>query len=180
MVALALIACCAAVLIVRAGWAGRVRLAHTGWAVAAAALLALMWRDGAWGLAIGIVAGSVTALALVLYAAWISPAKVRRPSREAPAITIPYRLPDILRRLAVFVLAVPVAFAAAQWLVFGAQAFARHAGVGESDATVLTLALQPVLWGAIVVAQLTRANAARMIAPPAVAALVGTLLWSAA
>jgi Ca2+/Na+ antiporter len=177
IVALLLIA--AGIIAVRVGWSGPNRLAWAGWAAAVAGLVALTLRDGAWGLAIGTVAGSAIALVLVLYAGWVSPARPRRPAREAPAAVLPRRWPDVARRVAVFVLVVPVAFVAAQWLTFGAQAIARRGGMGEADATALALFLQPTLWGVLMTVQMTRANLARMIAPPAVAAVLGTMLWSA-
>lgn len=166
--------------LVRVGWSGPRRLAWAGWAAAIIGLALLTHRDGAWGLATGTVAGSAAALLLVLYAGWTSPARPRRAARAPLVATLPRRGADVARRIAVFALVVPIAFVAAQWLTFGAQAIARRAGMGDADATALTLFLQPILWGAIMTVQMTRANAARMIAPPAVAAALGTVLWAAA
>lgn len=166
-------------MLVRVGWASSRAVAAIGWVAILAGLTVLTLRDGAWGLAIGTVAGMATALAILLHAGWRSPAKPRRPAREAPSIAIPRRWPDIARRLGVFALVVPGAFVAAQWLAFGAQALARRGGAGDADAAVLALFLQPVLWGVIMTIQMTRANAARMIAPPVVAGLFGTALWVA-
>lgn len=179
MIALALAIVAAGMLLVRIGWNGRRRIAAAGWMLAAAGLASLTAHDGAWGFAIGTVAGIAMALILVLHAGWRSPAKAHRAPREAPSIAIPRHWPDIARRLAVFALVVPVGFAAAQWLAFGAQALARRVGMGDADAIALTLFLQPILWAIVMAIQMTRANAARMIAPPIAAALIGTLLWSA-
>lgn len=179
MIAAALSAIAAAMLLVRLGWSGRSGVAHAGWAFAIAALLALAWRDGAWGLAMGVVVGTVVAIAAVLRAGWTAPARARRPAREAHASAWPRWHAGLTRRLAVFVLVVPVGGAAAQWLAFGAQALARGRGAGAADATVLALFLQPVAWAGLMAWQMTRAGPARMIAAPAGAALAGTLLWSA-
>ena len=180
MIAAAILLVLAGIVVVRLGWAGRRGLSAAGWAAVAAGAAMLTAGDGAWGLAIATVAVMMAALALVLHAGWRSPAKVRRPRREAPAVALPRRASGLVRRGAVFLLVVPVGFAAAQWLAFGLQAFARAGGMGETDATVLSLLLQPLLWLAILTVQMTRARTAQMVAAPAVAALAGTLLWGAA
>ncbi|SFP86575.1 hypothetical protein [Sphingomonas rubra] len=180
MIALALAAIVAAMLLVRLGWAGRRGAAPIGWAIAAVALVVLVVKDGAWGLAVGTTVAIVAALALVLHAAAISAPRTMRPPREAPAVHVPHHARDVARRVAVFALVVPVAFVAAQGLAFGLQALARRAGWDDANTTVLALFLQPVLWTAIMAVQMTRASTARMVAPPAVAAVAGLLLWSAA
>jgi hypothetical protein len=145
-----------------------------------AALALLTARDGAWGLALGTVVGMAAAIGLVLHAGWTSPRKTARAPRQAPAIAIPRRPGDIARRLTVFALTVPVAFAAAQWLAFAGQAWARASGAAEADAIVLMLFLQPAAWGVIVTVQMTRATPARMLAAPLAASAMGGLLWSIA
>jgi len=167
-------------LLVRLGWGGVRGAAAAGWLLAAATLLALAMLGGAWGVASGGVAGMAAAIAIVLHAGWTSPARVRRPAREPASVTLP-RIPrDIAARVAVFVLVVPVAFAAAQWCAFGVQALARRLGSGEADAAVLLLFGQPIVWAGLMAWQMTRADWTRMIAAPAVAALVGTALWGLA
>ena len=178
MTALALGIVAAAMLLVRLGWGGRRGIAPAGWVLGVIGLAILTAHDGAWGLAIGMVTGIAVALVMVLYAGWRSPAKARRAPREAPSIVIPKRWPDVARRIAVFALVVPVAFVAAEWLAFGVQALARRGGMGDADAVALTLFLQPILWTIVMAIQMTRANAARMIAAPVAAALIGTILWS--
>lgn len=180
MIAAALLAIAAAMLLVRLGWAGRRGAAPAGWVVAAGALFVLARAAGAWGLAMGIVTGSAVAIAAVLQAGWISPGKSRRPAREVPSITLPRRPADLLQRLIVFILVVPVAFVAAQWLAFGIQALARRGGAAEADAVMLTLFFQPLIWGCLMAWQMTRAGPTRMIAPPAAAAVLGTILWGLA
>lgn len=180
MIALALLAVAAGMVLVRFGWAGRRGIAPLGWALALAALVVLTAGDGAWGLAVGVTTGIVVALALVLHAGAAAPPRAVRAPRERPSVTIPHRAGDIARRLAVFVLVVPVAFVAAQGLAFGAQAATRAAGWDAANTTVLALFLQPIVWAAIMTAQMTRATPTRMVAPPAIAALAGLFLWSAA
>jgi hypothetical protein len=180
MIVAALIAILAGIALIRLGWGGRRGAAGVGWALGVAGLVALTARDGAWGLAIGTVAGIAAALACVLYAGWTSPARAQRAPREAPAILLPRRWHDLGRRVLVFVLVVPIAFCAAQWLAFAAQGVARRAGVNDADTMVMTLLLQPMLWAVLMAWQMTRAGPARMVAPPAAAALLGTALWCAA
>ncbi|MGE0774806.1 MAG: hypothetical protein AB7G25_06635 [Sphingomonadaceae bacterium] len=169
-----------AMLLVRIGWAGRRPLAFAGWALAGVGLILLTWREGAWGLALGTVTGSAAALVALLHAAWTSPAVVRRPPRDAPTVILPRQWHDFGRRFAVFLLVVPIGFAAAQWLAFTGQMVARRAGAGETDTIVLTFFLQPVLWMVIMSIQMTRTGPIAMLAAPAVAAVAGTILWSLA
>lgn len=180
MTASALILIALAVGLIRLGWNGPRGAAAIGWALAVAGLAMLAARDGAWGLAIGSVTGMAAALALVLRAGWTSPVKMRRAAREPISVSLPRRPADLGRRLLVFVLVVPVAFAAAQWLAYGAQSLARRQGAGETDAIVLTLFLQPLLWAGLMAWQMTRAGPLRMIVAPAGAAILGTLFWSLA
>lgn len=177
MTTIALIAIALGALLIRLGWGGWRAAAAIGWAAGLAGLATLAQRDGAWGIAIGMVAAIAAMIAILLHAGWTAPARASRPPREAPAVTLPHRRSDIAHRLAVFALVVPGAFVAAQWLAFAAQALARRGGAGDADAIVLALFLQPTLWGVIMTVQMTRADARGMIAPPLVAGWVGTLLW---
>jgi hypothetical protein len=180
MTAAAILAVAAAMLLVRVGWQGPRGVAALGWALGATALIVLLVQDGAWGLSVGMVAGMAVALTFVLHAGWTSPTRNVRAPREVPAISIPHHRRDLARRLAVFALAVPIAFAAAQWLAFGIQAAFRGGAALDGDAVVLTLFLQPVIWTALLTIQLTRARATQMIAAPLVAAVAGTMLWGVA
>jgi len=180
MTTITLLAIAGAIALVRFGWGGRRGAALLGWAVGTLALAVLTMRDGAWGLSVGMVAAMAVAFGFVLHAGWTSPVRTRRALREAPAISIPHHRRDIVRRFAVFVLAVPIAFAAAQWLAFGIQAAVRGGAALDADAVTLTLFLQPVIWTAILTVQLTRARAAQMVAAPLAAAVAGTMLWGVA
>ncbi|SOB79812.1 hypothetical protein SAMN06297144_0744 [Sphingomonas guangdongensis] len=178
MVAVALLLIVAAVALVRYGWAGRPAAAWAGWGGIAAALLLLALSDGAWGVAVGTTLAMMAALAIVLYAGWREPARARRAPRTPPSVTLPHGGAEFGRRAAVFALVVPVAFAATQWLAFALQALARSSGWNATDATVLMLLGQPLLWGVLMTWQMTRSGPAAMVAPPVLAALAGTLLWS--
>ncbi|WP_019517395.1 hypothetical protein [Sphingomonas sp. Mn802worker] len=180
MTALLLFVVAAGIALVRLGWSGPRLAAAIGWALAVVALVALAWSDGAWGLAVGVVVGMAVALTCVLYAGWRSPVRERRAARDAPAISIPHHRRDVVRRLAVFALVVPIAFVAAQWLAFGMQAAVRGGGELDSDSVVLTLFLQPVIWTALLTVQLTRARPAQMVAAPLIAGIAGTILWGVA
>lgn len=180
MIAVALVTIALAMLLVRLGWSGARAAALAGWGLAGGALLVLAADAGAWGLATGAVVGISVALGLVLQSGWTAPAKLRRAVRTMPAITVPRRKRDLARRLAVFVLVVPVAFGAAQCFAFGAQALARGRGAADADSTVLALFLQPLIWAGLMAWQMTRTGPARMVAAPVGAAALGTLLWSMA
>ena len=133
---------------------------------------------GAWGIAVAWLVATGIAALLLTYAAATAPAG-RAGSARDPLTTETWRFQasDVGRRLAVFTLVVPVGFAAAQLLAFGAQAAARRAGWAEADAIVLTLLLQPIAWTMLAAVQITRRGPIRMIAPALVCATVGTLLW---
>ena len=177
MIAPALILTAIGVLLVRLGWGGRRGASVVGWLAAILALVLLTARDGAWGLAMGTLAGIVATLAILLHAGWRTPGKRLRAPREPLSITLPVRPADIARRVAVFDLVVPVAFLAAQWFAYGAQALARRQGAGDTDAIVLTLFLQPLLWAGLMAWQMTCSGPSRMIVAPAGAAALGTLFW---
>jgi hypothetical protein len=164
-------------LLVRLGWGGRRGAAPLGWALALAALTVAGSAAGAWGVAMTTLLALGTALVALAHAGWTSPSRPWRAPRTAPAIGLTRQPLELGRRAAVFLLVVPVAFAAALWLAFGMQAMARAIGANAADVTVLTLFVQPVAWAAILTIQMTRADTARMIVAPAVAAMIGTACW---
>lgn len=177
MITAALALILASIALIRVGWGGRRLFAVLGWGGILIGLTLLAANAGAWGLATGAAAGVAAALAIVLWAGWTTPGKPGRPPRERPSDRIPHRWSDTSRRVGVFLLAVPVSFAAAQWLAFGVQAVIRNAGAGAADADVTMLYLQPVLWTLLMSCQMTRVRLAAMAAPPMLAGLLGTLLW---
>jgi|GEM_PF-4025350 hypothetical protein len=168
-------------LLVRLGWSGTRHLASAGWALALIMLFLLVREHGAWGAAMGVTTGMIAALAIVLQAGWISPAReVRAPREVSASVSRPPVGADIMRRIAVFVVAVPIAFAAAAWLTFACQALVRGDGPVEANSVVLTWFLQPILWAAIMTWQMTRSGPAEMLWPAGVAAALGTAVWSIA
>lgn len=166
--------------LVRLGWERSRALALAGWAAAALAIGLFIRGDGAWGLATGFTIAMVFAIAMLLHAAWKSPARTTRPARVSAIPAPPVTVRDTLRRLAVFALVVPVAFAAAQWFSYALQALVRHGAPLDANALALMLFTQPILWSVLMSWQMTQSNAARMIIPPLVTALLGALLWSLA
>ena len=166
------------VVLVRLGWGGRGRaLAATGWLLTAASLLVLTLANGAWGMAMGMVAGVAVALALVLYAGWASPAGRTRKTRETPSADLPHSWRGTGRRLAVFALVVPVAFAASLWLAYGLNALMKGEGSLDANSVATMLLVQPLAWTVLMSWQMTRPGPRDMVVQPAIAALLGTLLW---
>ena len=179
MIASAIAMVAAAIALVRLGWAGRPGVAALGWLLAGATLVALAQGAGAWGFAVGAIAGMTAALGTLAWSGWSAPGHAPRSGREkaaSPSLREPARL---ARRGAVFLLVVPVGGAAALWLAFGAQAVAREMGMQTADAYACLLLLAPVFWCSIMTWQMTRNGPCRMVAAPLFAALLGTLLWAA-
>ncbi|MBC2665441.1 hypothetical protein H7F51_07900 [Novosphingobium flavum] len=165
------------VAVIRAGWGGRRSVALAGWALGAVALVVLARGGGAWGMATGLTIGMIAALGFVLHAAWRSPASAPNAVRQAAALATPLDWGDVARRLAVFVLVVPVAFCSAQWLAFAVQALVRGGSDLDADSLALALFLQPVIWTALMCWQMTLPGPVRMVLPPLSAALLGAFLW---
>ncbi len=180
MSALALGGAGLSLVLVRLGWGGRRGLAAAGWGLAALSLLALTLAEGAWGLAMGMTAGAVVALLLVLQAGWVSPAGRARKHRDTPSTDVPHTWRGIGRRLAVFALVVPVSFAASLWLAYGLNALMKGGGELEANSVSTMLFVQPVTWTVLMSWQMTRPGPHQMIAQPVVAAIAGTLLWAMA
>jgi hypothetical protein len=133
---------------------------------------------GAWGIAMAWLAATLIAALLLAHAAATAPAGRAAGGREPLTTeTWRFRASDLWRRLAVFALVVPVGFAAAQLLAFGAQAAARRAGWAEADTIVIALLGQPIAWTILASIQITRRGPLRMIAPALACALAGTILW---
>lgn len=166
------------VVLIRLGWGTRRSVALAGWALAAVSLAILTLADGAWGMATGFTTGMIVALVIVLHAASRSPAKRRRAVGQADALVLRRSDGGLARRLAVFVLVVPVAFVAAQWFAFTVQALVRQGAPLDADSVALTLFLQPATWAALMSWQMTLSGPVRMIVPPLVIAALGAVLWS--
>ncbi len=166
------------VVLVRLGWGTRRSVALAGWALAVVSFVLLTLSDGAWGMATGFTAGMIVALVIVLHAAWRSPAKRRRAVRQADPLVLRRGDGGLARRLAVFVLVVPVAFVAAQWFAFTVQALVRRGAPPDADSVALTLFLQPMTWTALMSWQMMLSGPVRMAFPPLVIAALGAVLWS--
>lgn len=179
LLALGLALSVAGVGVLRATW-GRRRhgLTALAWAALTAGTIASAAVAGAWGIAVAWLVATGIATLLLAHAAVTAPAGRTGNARE-PLTTETWRFQasDLGRRLAVFALVVPVGFAAAQLLAFGAQAAARRAGWAEADTIVLMLLLQPIAWTVLASVQISRRGPLRMIAPALVCAIVGTILW---
>ncbi|MBX9896882.1 MAG: hypothetical protein K2Y17_03130 [Qipengyuania sp.] len=177
MSALALGGAGLSLLLLRLGWGGRRGLAAAGWLLAAASLIALTLAHGAWGLALGGVAGMAAALALILQAAWASPAGRARKAGSAPSVTLPHSWRETGRRLAVFALVAPVGFAASLWLAYALNALMTGGGAQGANSVAVMLFVQPLAWALLMSWQMTRPGPRDMASQPAIAALIGTLLW---
>ncbi|WP_325283807.1 hypothetical protein [Sphingomonas sp.] len=173
-------------LLLRFGWDARepaqTRLTLAGWAAIAAALLALTLRDGAWGLAIGTLPVMLVAGCVLMREAWASaaPARPARAADSDPTVRLhaaDWR--DVGRRLAIFLLVVPVSGLASLVVGLAAAAMVRAAGGLEGDATVLTLFVTPLVWSVLGVALMLGMRARDMLRPLGAVALVsGAVFWS--
>lgn len=180
MIAAALATIAAGLLLVRLGWGGARGAAAAGWALVALALAVLAMREGAWGLALGTVAGIAAAMAIVFAAAGRTRPHPHRTARTPPIVRQRIAIGNVARRLAVFALVVPAGFAASAWLAVAVHHAARAYGMAPADAAVCGWFALPVVWTALIAAQLTRVDPRAMLAPLAVAAGTGALLWWAA
>ncbi|MEZ5679818.1 MAG: hypothetical protein R3E14_00805 [Erythrobacter sp.] len=179
-VMMAITALALAVVLIRLGWGGREGLSGVGWAVATLSLTWLTWSDGAWGLATGLTAGAIFALVLVLYAGAISPRSGARRAAANVPVRLSNRAEGFGRRTLVFLLVVPLSFAAAQWLAF-AIAIAMKANAPLDANSVSTMMfVQPSVWAILMVWQMVLAGPREMLAPPVIVAGIATLIWVAA
>jgi hypothetical protein len=167
------------VVLLRISWSRQSQaLAGLGWASLATATPVLAGADGAWAVTLGALVATGVAALLLTHSAIVAPAG-RAPATRQGIAGEGWRFSasDLGRRIAVFALVGPGAFAAAQLLAFGAQAAARRAEWHEADATVLGLLLQPIAWAILAAVQITRTGPLRMIVPALITAAAGLLLW---
>lgn len=172
----------AGILSVRIGWGRRQggRFVALGWAAVIAGLALLAARDGAWGLAVGAVVATLAASLLLGQAALSSaPAPARNARTAAPSVLLRSGGGvGVLRRLAVFILVIPVGAIASALAALAAQAAARQAGWPESDSTAFGLFAFPVVWAILVTLLMLRPGPKSMLAPLAVTlAASGGLFW---
>lgn len=182
MTAAAIVALAGAVVLIRLGWGGRRGWAAAGWALAALALGWLTWADGAWGLATGLTAGSIFALVAVAQAGVVSPARSprRASAGAAPAVRIDGGPSDLARRIAVFVLVVPVSFLATLGLALAINAAMKGGAPLEVNSVAMLLFVQPTAWAVLMAWQMVQPGPARMVLQPALVAAAGLLIWMVA
>lgn len=177
---LAIAALALAVVLIRLGWGGRKGLSGAGWAVAALSLVWLTWSSGAWGLATGLTAGAVFALALVLYAGAVSPQRAAKRAVASPSVRLPVSPQGIARRVLVFFMVVPLSFITAQWLAFAVNTMMKGAAPLDANSVSTMMFVQPVIWSILMAWQMVLASPRQMLVPPGLAVGLGTLIWIAA
>lgn len=175
-IALALVAVVFGVSLIRFGWGregGGARVGG-GWALIAVGLGFLMWRDGAWGLALGASVAMLVAFGALAHAAITAP----RPRKSTPlresATTVTLHSESwtgLGRRLLVFLIAVPASAAASMLVALAAQTLARAAGWGEANAGVAGLVAFPAAWIVVTTLVMLKDRAMHMIRIVAVAAI---------
>ena len=178
--AIAISALALAVVLIRLGWGGRKGLASAGWTIATLALAWLTWLSGAWGLATGVTAGAVFALAVVLYAGATSPHRAPKRATASPSVELPNGPEGITRRILVFLLVVPISFVAAQWLAFAVNTTIKGAAPLDANSVSAMMFIQPVIWSILMAWQMVLKGPRQMLLPPALATAFGTLIWIAA
>lgn len=172
---LCIIAIAAGVLSLRVGW-GRPRGRHfvgIGWAAILAGVAVLAARDGAWGLSVGALAAMLTACLVLAHSALVSaaPAKERAARTATPSVLLRSGGAEgLLRRLAVFILVIPVAFGVSVMVALAFQAAARSTGWLEPDSTALGLLVFPIVWTILATMLMLRPGPISMLKP-----LAGTL-----
>lgn len=169
----------------RWGWdapeRARKRLTLVGWAAIGAALAVLSAHDGAWGLAVGTLPVMLVAFALLAREGLAStaPARAARVAETDPTVHLHARdWRDLGRRVAIFVLSVPVAGLVSLLAGLAFAAAARAGGADESDSIMLALFVTPVVWSVLGVMLLLEDRARAMLRPlAALGAVSGATFW---
>lgn len=163
----------------RRGW-GPVLLA---WVPVIAGLAWLTLREGAWGLSVGAIAAMLVAAGVLGHAAWSSKPKrtPERAEREPTVALRPEGWRGLARRIAIFLLAVPVSGATAVLLALALQATMRASGVAEANGIALSLLILPIAWATIATLVMLEERLAAMLRLIAIVAAVGGgVFWSVA
>lgn len=159
----------------------RVRLTLAGWAAIGAALSVLAARDGAWGLAIGALPVMLVAFGFLLREAIAStaPNRAARITESEPTVRLhaaDWR--DVGRRVAIFVITVPIAGAVSLLVGLALAAAARASGAVEADTITTALLVTPLVWSVFGVVLLLQSRAASMLRPlAAIGAVSGATFW---
>lgn len=169
----------------RLAWDARepaqVRLTLAGWAAIGAALAALAARDGAWGLAIGALPVMLVAFGFLAREALASAAPIRaaRVVESEPSVHLHTRdWRDVGRRVAIFLIAVPVAGLVSLLAGLALAAGLRASGAAEADLIATALFVTPLIWSILGVVLLLHSRAAAMLRPlAAIGAVSGATFW---
>ena len=120
----------------------------TAWAALIAAMVVGGIAAGAWGMAIVTLAATAAAFAILSYSAITAPAKsATSPSRRAHVLPGKGAARQLPRRLATFLLVVPLACVTSVLIAL----VLRQAtiGPGEANANVTALYATPILWSVL-------------------------------
>lgn len=181
-IALALVAAASGVLLVRLGWGrdGGATRVGLGWALVALGLGVLVWRDGAWGLALGGSVAILAAMVVLSHAAITAP----RPRKATPVrdsvTTVALHSESraaLGRRVLVFLITVPGAAAASMLVALAAQTLARAGGWGEANAGVAGLAAFPIAWAIVTTLVMLKDRVTQMAGIVAVVAIPSAALF---
>ncbi len=169
-------------LLLRWGWQRGRAAVIAGWGALLLAAILLALSHGAWGLAAGAVAAMAVASALLMQAALASPApRGNGRKREAAASPrLPHDWRDTARRIAIFLIVVPLDLVAASFLACAIERMLFGAGWLEANTLTVALFAIPILWALAASWQMLCTRAVTMLAAPALFALIGGLLWLAA
>ncbi|HCB76465.1 MAG TPA: hypothetical protein DEP91_09880 [Sphingomonas bacterium] len=169
----------------RLAWDARepaqLRLTLAGWGAIGAALAVLVVRDGAWGLAMGTLPVTLVAFGFLLREAIAStaPTRAARIAETEPSVRLhaaDWR--DVGRRVAIFLIAVPVAGAVSLLFGLALAAAARASGAVEADTITTALFVTPLVWSVFGVVLLLQPRAAPMLRPLlAIGAVSGATFW---
>lgn len=144
------VAAAAAVAVLRWAWAQRERsvaLNTAGWGLMAIAA-ALGWAGaGAWGVSVVALVGMGAAFAALTLAAASAPAgKVSASNRRVNMLPEAGEPRRIGRRVATFLIAVPLALLVSIGLAVVVRALADLAGASEADSMALAFFSAPLIW----------------------------------
>jgi hypothetical protein len=140
----------AAIVVLRISWARKARsitLNTLGWGLLAAALV-LGWHGaGAWGAAVVSLVGMVAAaIALGIAALTAPPGKQKASNRRVKMLPEKGEPKQIGRRVATFLIVVPLSLLVSLGLAVVVRAIADLAGASEADSMTLAFFATPFLW----------------------------------
>lgn len=159
----------------------QLRLTLAGWTAIGAALAVLAALDGAWGFTMGTLPVMLLAFGFLAREATASTAPTRAARVAASEPTVHLHAADwrdVGRRIAIFVIAVPIAGAVSLLVGLALAAAARASGAVEADTITTALFVTPLIWSVFGVVLLLQSRAARMLRPlAAIGAVSGATFW---